>query len=109
MTKNQVVRKNHEFQKIINLKKQVVSRYLVVYYRNNKTGLKVGISVSKKFANAVMRNRYRRQVRHALDQINKWDIKKDAIIILRKSFFKLSFDKKVEELRKILGRMNNGK
>ena len=86
MTKNHVIKKNHEFQKIIKKRKQKVSKYLVAYVVENNTELRVGISISKKTANAVYRNRYRRQVRSILDQINVRNLKKDIVLILRKEF-----------------------
>ena len=105
MLKKNIIKKNFEFQDIIQKKRQKVSKYLVAYSQNNKDELRVGISISKKFANAVNRNKYRRKVRSILDSLNMWSIKKDVVLILRKSFLDLSFKEMTEEVKKILERI----
>ncbi len=105
MKKQNVIKKNHEFQDIIKGRNQKVSKSLVIYFRKNNEYAKIGISISKKFANAVYRNKYRRQVRNCLDLINMWEIKYDIILILRKPFLTLSFEDKRKELKKMLGRI----
>lgn len=109
MKKSQIIRKNHQFQAIIESRKQVVSKYVIAYHANNPKGLRIGISVSKKFAIAVYRNKYRRQVRHILDSLDVWDTKKDVIIIIRKTFFGLDSNSKKKQIRKILERVASGK
>ena len=106
MKKNQVIRKNHEFQDIINKRKHTVSKYLVIYEIPNDTNLRVGISISKKFANAVYRNRYRRQVRAILDTLQPWELKKDIVVMLRRPFLELSFSDKTKELKKLFERIS---
>ena len=105
MQKINILRKNWEFQDIIEEKNQVVSNYLIFYYRKSKNNLRAGISISKKFANAVKRNKYKRQVRSALDLIKPWNYKYDLIIILRKPFLNLNFDEKIKQLRKNFERL----
>lgn len=104
MKRNNRLKKNWEFQEIINSKKQNVSSFLIFYFKDNPNKTRIGISVSKKFANAVMRNKYRRQTKAALDVIQPWNCNKDIVIILRKNFLELPFDKKVKELRKMFER-----
>ena len=97
--------KNYKFQRIIEKRKQIVNKNFVFYYQNNDEHLKVGISISKKMANAVKRNKYRRQIRNILDIIKPWSIKKDLVIIVRKPFFNLDFQKKIVAMRKTLERL----
>lgn len=105
MKKVNVLRKNWQFQEIIDSRKQHVSNFLIFYFRANHDELRVGISISKKFANAVLRNKYRRQTRAALDLVAPWEKKYDIVIMLRKPFLDLPLDRKVEELRKMFERM----
>ncbi|WKX02486.1 ribonuclease P protein component [Candidatus Mycoplasma mahonii] len=100
MFKKNILRKNYDFQKVINLGNQKVSKYLILYMRENQKELKVGISVSKKFANAVYRNKYKRQVRHLLDILNLYSKKMDVVLIVRRPFLKLSFTRKLDEIKK---------
>ncbi|MCK5945887.1 MAG: ribonuclease P protein component [Mycoplasmataceae bacterium] len=105
MLKKNVIKKNFEFQDIIHAKKQKVSKYLVAYTRKNQSELRIGISVSKKFANAVNRNKYRRKVRNILDELNMWSIKMDVVLILRKAFLNLTFIEMRKEIKSILERI----
>lgn len=105
MKKINVLRKNWQFQEIIDSKKQHVSNFLIFYFRENHEELKVGISISKKFANAVLRNKYRRQTRAALDVAAPWEKKYDIVIMLRKPFLDLPFEEKVKELKKMFERI----
>lgn len=106
MLKDNRLRKNHEFQRIINGKKSRVSKYLVVYYQPNTLNrLQVGISVSKKFANAVGRNKLRRQVRAIFDEINIFNKSLDIVVILRKPYMNASYNQKLDSLNKILNKL----
>lgn len=105
MLKDNTLKKNREFQDLINSKKQYVSHFLIFYFKPNDSKMRVGISISKKFANAVGRNKQRRQTKAALDLINPWDKKFDVVIILRKDFLTLPFERKVEELKKMMERL----
>ena len=110
MQKNNVVRKNWEFQDIIQSRKQHVSKSIILYYKKNKSGSsRIGISISKKFLGAVGRNRIKRQTRAALDEVNKWDLSYDMVLIVRKRYIDLPYEDKVKEIKKILERLENGK
>lgn len=106
MKKQNRLRKNHDFQRIISSKKSVVSKHLVIYYQPNKLNRsQIGISVSKKFANAVGRNRLRRQVRAILDDVNMFDLSFDIVLIVRKPFMTATHEDKVKSLKESLRRI----
>ena len=106
MKRENRLRKNYDFQRIINSRKSVVSKFLVIYYLpNSEQKNRVGISISKKFANAVGRNKVRRQVRSILDAHYKFDKPLDMVIMVRKPFINSEFTKKEEEFKKILERI----
>ena len=105
MLKKNVIKKNFEFQDIIHARKQKVSKYLVAYTRKNNDEMRIGISISKKFANAVNRNKYRRKVRSILDSLNMWNKQVDVVLILRKAFLDLSFKEMTKEIKNILERI----
>ena len=106
MKKGYRLRKNHEFQKVISSRKSEVSKHLVIYYLpNNKKRTQYGISVSKKFTNAVGRNKLRRQVRAMLDRIDLFKKSLDVVIILRKPFMTSRYEVKKASLEKILKRI----
>ncbi|NQZ65610.1 MAG: ribonuclease P protein component [Mycoplasmatales bacterium] len=106
MKKENRLRKNHDFQKIINSKNSVVSKYLVIYYReNNLSKLRVGISVSKKFINAVGRNKLRRQVRSIMDELSIYNMGFDIVLILRKPFINNDFLFQKQSIKKLMQRI----
>ncbi|WP_412031551.1 ribonuclease P protein component [Metamycoplasma buccale] len=108
MNKQNIVRKNWEFQKILNSHNQVISNNLIIYYVKGEC-FKVGISIPKIFANAVMRNHYRNQIRAIIRNMDISNINFHTIIIARKTFFALTFEDKVKEVHKLYERITNGK
>ena len=58
------LKKNRDFQRVYREGKSAANRYLVMYVRENSLPKnRVGISVSKKVGNSVMRHRLKRLVR----------------------------------------------
>ncbi len=75
------LKKNYEFRIVYRKGKSFANKYLVLYkYRNNKAHNRVGISVSKKVGNSVVRSRITRLIRESYrlheEQIVKegWDL-----------------------------------
>ncbi len=67
--KSERLRKNSEFVATMKGKRLSIDG-LSLFYRQNGTGnFRVGISVSKKLANAVGRNRLRRQIRDCIGRV----------------------------------------
>ncbi|KKW61841.1 ribonuclease P protein component [Mycoplasma capricolum] len=94
MKNKRVIKKNFEFQEIINYKKTIKNFCFVIYYKDNEESyLKYGISVGKKIGNAVIRNKVKRQIRMILKQnISEiGTVSKDIIILVRKSVLKLKY------------------
>ncbi|ENY53990.1 ribonuclease P protein component [Metamycoplasma alkalescens] len=108
MNKKNTVKKNWEFQKILDSRNQVISRNLIVYF-NKSNYFRVGISIPKQFANAVQRNHYKNQIRAILRKMDVTKINYDTVIIARKNFFSLSWEEKVLAVHKIYERIINGK
>lgn len=81
------IKKNEEFQTIYQSGKSYANKYLVMYVRKNEseTG-RLGISVSKKVGNSVVRHRLARLIRESyrlnVDRFHSgWDI----IVVARQS------------------------
>lgn len=103
MQKIRSIKKNWEFQAIINKKNQIVTNYLIFYYVKSDF-FEIGISVPKKFANAVKRNYYKRQIKNALYILwKKGEIFLNfrVVLIARKNFLPLSFETKYQKIAKI--------
>lgn len=101
------IRKNEDFRACYRLGKSYANKYMVVYVMNNGTDRsRIGISVSKKVGNSVVRHRIKRLVResyrlheHSFDSgsdiavvgrrsadgASYWEIERALLFLLRKA------------------------
>lgn len=87
------IKKNWEFRKVYNHGKYFVSPYTVVYLLPNKEGEKrLGITVSKKVGNSVVRHRLKRLYKEVC-RLNDANIKGgyDIVLVARKKAAELDF------------------
>ncbi|WP_414044464.1 ribonuclease P protein component [Macrococcus animalis] len=100
MEKAYRIKKNDDFQKVYKQGKSVANKQFIVYRLANSENehFRLGISVSKKIGNAVVRNRIKRAIRESFTRHKKDIIKDDFIIIARNP----SKDMTVEEIHKSL-------
>lgn len=79
------IKKNSEFRYIYKTGKSYANKYLVMYIADNeKDGNRIGISVSKKVGNSVVRHRITRRIRE-IYRLNDYKIaqKKDIVVVAR--------------------------
>ena len=87
MKKINRLRKNEDFQKLIQKKQSVADDRFVIYYGENDLGhMRIGVSVSKKMGNAVERNLYKRQLRGMLYELCNLSDSSDLVVIIRRKF-----------------------
>ena len=78
------------------------SSYVIHYLKNDLSICRVGISVSTKIGNAVVRNRIKRQIRAMCDSMIEYnDHAFDIVIIVRKDFLTKDFLTNSQELKKL--------
>jgi ribonuclease P protein component len=105
VNKRQRVKKNGEFQKIFKRGKSFANRQFVVYLlpKEGQQEFRIGLSVSKKIGNAVVRNRIKRYIRQSFlelkDEINQ---KMDYVIIARNQAANLDFHESKKSLQHVL-------
>ncbi|AHI53411.1 ribonuclease P protein component [Spiroplasma culicicola] len=99
-----IIKKNHEFQKIISKRHFLKSKTLIIYFLEAKDNFKYGISVGKKLGNAVIRNKVKRQIRMMIYNklINLKEEKKHIIIMARNEYLKRSYEYNSNELNRLL-------
>ena len=97
------VKKHEEFQKIIRSKNIEKNNAYIVYYQKNEISTaRVGISVSKKLGNAVVRNKTKRQVRHIVHNVLDKFRGADLVIIVRANYEKNNFSENQHLMEDIL-------
>lgn len=106
MKKTYRIKKNEDFQTIIKDKNSVSNAKFVVYYKQNDDHLRVGISVSKKLGNAVVRNKTKRQVRMMVQSVFKKNQKMDFIIIVRNKYLLSSYEDNIKDLNYLYNKIN---
>lgn len=79
------LKKNEDFKKVFDEKKSCANKYLVLYYKENELDSnRLGIQVSKKVGNSVVRHRLTRLIRESyrLNE-NKFKHGYDLVVIAR--------------------------
>ena len=100
MSKMITLKNSREFGSVYSTKNSVANKYLVMYLRSNGLDYnRLGISVSKKVGNSVVRHRVTRLIREAyrLNRANI-DVGNDIVIVARPS----SKDKKCQYIESAL-------
>ncbi|WP_066399650.1 ribonuclease P protein component [Cytobacillus eiseniae] len=101
MKKEYRVKKNTDFQAAFKKGKSFANRQFVVYSlkKPEQKHFRIGLSVSKKLGNAVMRNQIKRYIRQAfLEMENEIQNEYDYIIIARKPVTEMG----LQEIKKSL-------
>lgn len=98
------IRKNNDFSLAIKKGHSNSNNSFVIYVLKNELNYsRIGISVSKKVGNAVVRNHIKRQIRAICDSLIKYDqTSYDVVIIARKSYVNCDFQKNKELLSDLL-------
>lgn len=94
------LKKNHQFQSVYKQGRSYANKYLIMYIRKNGTDRnRIGISVSKKVGNSVVRHRVTRLVRESYRlQEAVFNSGLDIVIVARVSAASVGY----EEIRKAL-------
>ena len=89
------LRKNSEFQQVYRKGTSLANRYLVMYVKENGLEInRVGISVSKKVGNSVVRHRVKRLIKESYRlQEERFHRGLDVVIIARVSAKDCTYDK----------------
>ncbi|MCI8327488.1 MAG: ribonuclease P protein component [Lachnospiraceae bacterium] len=87
------LKKNKDFQTVYRIGKSYANKYLVMYVLENRTdGNRIGISVSKKVGNSVIRHRITRLIRESYRlQEDMFQNGLDIVIIARASAKKVGY------------------
>ena len=91
--KSERIRKNTEFLKAMKGKRLSIDGLYLFYRKNDADNFRIGISVSKKLANAVKRNRLRRQLRNCISKaLGDHAAGYDLVFVARQGLAGLAFE-----------------
>ncbi|KUH47597.1 ribonuclease P protein component [Mycoplasmopsis meleagridis] len=102
------LQKSWEFENVIKTKNQVFDKNLIIYFKPSDN-FKIGITVPKKFCNAVYRNYCKRQLKSIINSLNFYNLKYHMVMIVRKNFLNISYAEKLEKTRKLFEKIQHGK
>ena len=104
MKKSFRVKKEKDFKAIFKEGTSFANRKFVIYrLENTKRHFRVGLSVSKKLGNAVMRNQIKRRIRHILIQYKSQLVEPvDFVVIARKGVEVLEYAEMEKNLLHVL-------
>lgn len=105
MKKSYRLKKNEDFQNVFKHGKSFANRQLVLYYlqKKDQPHIKVGLSVSKKVGNAVVRNRVKRYLRQAfLELEHQIEPEYDYVVIARVATKDIDFHQTKKSLTHVL-------
>lgn len=102
--------KNRDFKKVLDNKKSIANKEYVVYIKKNEFNhVRVGISVSSKIGNSVVRHKIKRQINEFLKDLIEIDLTNDIVIIVRNNYINNTFIKNKESLKNLLSKIRKEK
>ena len=98
------IKANDDFATTIKKGKTQRDQSYVIHYNTNSLNYtRIGISVSSKLGNAVVRNHIKRQVRSMCDELIDYSNHSlDIVIVIKQSFLEKSYDDNKASLNKLL-------
>lgn len=106
MKKEYRIKKSSEIEMIVKYKQSRANKLFVIYKKENRgnTHFRFAVSVSKKFGNAVERNKIKRQVREIISKLDIISIF-DVFVVVRKDSKAVSFQNKKESITSLINKL----
>ena len=103
MKKKNVIKKYSEFQTIIQKNRYKRNQDFKIYYHTRRLEeARVGILITKKHGNAVIRNKIKRQVREIVSKVLKFNECYDFVITITKNYDVNEFERYQKNLSALL-------
>ena len=103
MKKILTLKKNYEFKMVFSKGKWIRGKYIIIYFlHNNSAPNRIGIAVSRKVGNSVIRNRLKRVIRECYRNYEKIiPFGYDLVILWKNSDNKITYNQLNEDMKKI--------
>ncbi len=99
------LRKNAEFVSTMKGKRLSLDGLSLFYNGNDRGNFRIGISVSKKLANAVKRNRLKRQIRNsAMKVLAEYSLGYDLVFVARRELYSCTYEQIMKTVETVLRR-----
>ena len=103
MKKEYRLLKNENFKEILDKRLNVSRENFIVYFRKNELEhCRVGISVSSKIGNSVVRHKIKRQITSMIDHLIDTNDPLDIVIIVRKKYLNNSYSENYSVLQNVI-------
>lgn len=101
MKKQYRLLKNQDFKAVLDNHRGVSRETFKIFYKTNDLGhCRVGVSVSSKIGNSVVRHKIKRQVVSMLDKCVNIDNQIDMVVIIKKSYLDFTYKENYGVLEK---------
>ena len=96
------LKRSEDFKKVLDERRCLhrSDSFSIFYIPNELTNARIGLSVSTKIGNAVIRTRVKRQLRAQIAQCNIYSLHIDVVIIVKPNYLKKKFSGNLELLMK---------
>jgi ribonuclease P protein component len=103
--KSERIRKNSEFVSVLKGKRLSADGLSLFYTENDRGNFRIGISVSKKFANAVRRNRLKRRIRAGImSTLRNRTSGYDLVFVARRELYTADYAQILKAVEKLVHR-----
>ena len=101
------IKRNEEFANTVKKGRALKETPYIVHFLPNELFVcRVGLSVSKRIGNAVMRNRIKRQTRAMCDSLIDYSSHTiDVVIVIKEEFLNSDFERKKKVLNNLLSKI----
>ena len=101
--------KNRDFKKVLDNKNSTASKEFVIYTKKNEVNkIRIGISVSSKIGNSVVRHKIKRQITEMLKENIDVTLNNDVVIIVRSKYLNNDYIYNKAILEKLLSNLLKG-
>jgi len=101
--------KNIDFKNVLDNKKSIANKEYVLYIKENELGhIRIGISVSSKIGNSVIRHKIKRQINEMLKDIININSKYDIVIIVRNKYLSNNYLENKNSISSLITKLLRG-